>query len=124
MLARNTETLSLMRIIVSVQMRIMNGTSSCLGLSYFPFSLTFVESHSDFNFIRQGNECIAVGPEPVPAGTCNLNDPNQMYKGSSGWRKVPGNTCEGGVEKDKKVDRKCSNGRFCFRVPFSGIIES
>lgn len=103
-----------MRIIVNVQMQIMSGTSSCLDIPIIPFRLTFVESHSDFNFIRQGNECIAVGPEPVPAGTCKSDDPNQMYQGSSGWRKVPGNTCEGGMEKDKKVDRKCSMGRFYF----------
>jgi Sortilin, neurotensin receptor 3, C-terminal len=77
-----------------------------------PFLLTFVEFHSDFNFIRQGDDCIAVGPEPVPAGVCNADNPNQMYKGSSGWRKVPGNTCVGGVRKDEKVDKKCSMGRF------------
>lgn len=73
--------------------------------------LTFIETHSDFNFVRQGDDCIAVGPEPVPAGVCNADDPNQMYKGSSGWRKVPGNTCVGGVQKDEKVDKKCSMGK-------------
>lgn len=67
--------------------------------------------HSDFNFIRQGSECAPVGPEPIPAGVCNSDDPNQMYKGSSGWRKVPGNTCEGGIKKDEKVDKKCSMGK-------------
>ena len=33
-----------------------------------------------------------------------------MYKGSSGYRKIPGNTCSGGVQKDEKVDKKCSQG--------------
>ena len=68
--------------------------------------------NSDFNFVRQSGNCVAVGPEPVPAGTCNADDPNQMYQGSSGWRKVPGNTCVGGIKKDEKVDKKCSNGKF------------
>lgn len=83
-----------------------------------PFWLTFVEPCSDFNFIRQGDDCVAVGPEPVPAGICSADDPNQIYKGSSGWRKVPGNTCEGGVERDEKVDKKCSMGRFYFHAQF------
>ena len=76
------------------------------------FSLTFVERRSDFNFIRQGDECVAVGLEPVPAGVCKSDDPDQVYKGSSGWRKVPGNTCVDGVKKDEKVDKKCSMGGF------------
>lgn len=81
-------------------------------LSLLLFSLTFVEPRSDFNFIRQDDNCVAVGPEPVPAGVCNSDDPDQMYQGSSGWRKVPGNTCEGGVKKDEKVSKKCSMGGF------------
>jgi hypothetical protein len=35
---------------------------------------------------------------------------DQMYKGSTGWRKIPGNICINGVKKDKKVDKKCSQG--------------
>ena len=102
-------TLLNMKTIVYAQMRIMSGKS--FGSFYF-FLLTWVELHSDFNFIRQGNDCVAVGPEPVPAGVCNSDDPNQIYKGSSGWRKVPGNTCVGGIQKDEKVDKKCSMGMF------------
>ena len=92
-------------------------------LLLLPFSLTFVESRSDFNFVRQGNDCVAVGPEPVPAGVCTTDNPDQMYKGSSGWRKVPGNTCVGGLKKDEKVDKKCSMGGFYVHVQFSGIFE-
>jgi hypothetical protein len=73
---------------------------------------------SDFNFVRQGDECIAVGPEPVPAGVCATDDPNRVYQGSSGWRKVPGNTCVGGVTKDEKVDKKCSMGGFDVYIQF------
>ncbi|KAA1470082.1 Oligoxyloglucan reducing end-specific cellobiohydrolase [Dentipellis sp. KUC8613] len=61
----------------------------------------------DYNFVRRGDECVPVGPEPIPAGVCT-GDPNQMYKGSSGYRKIPGNTCEGGLVKDQPVDKKCS----------------
>lgn len=32
--------------------------------------------------------------------------------GSSGYRKIPGNTCKGGVQKDKPVEKSCSNGGF------------
>ena len=48
--------------------------SACLSL--FLFSLTIVETCSDFNYIRQDEECIAVGPlaESVPAGVCNSDD--------------------------------------------------
>ncbi|EDR01672.1 uncharacterized protein LACBIDRAFT_333092 [Laccaria bicolor S238N-H82] len=52
----------------------------------------------DYNFVRNGKDCVPVGPEPIPAGT---------YKGSLGWRKIPGNTCVDGVKKDEKVDKKC-----------------
>ncbi|KAK2467352.1 hypothetical protein APHAL10511_000587 [Amanita phalloides] len=63
----------------------------------------------DYNFIRQGKECVPAGPELIPAGVCK--DPNQTYMGSSGYRKIPGNTCNGGVEKDKKVSKKCSQAQ-------------
>ena len=118
-LARNTMTPLHMRRIVNVQLRITSGTLSCFSLSFhfFCIRLTFFEFlYSDFNFIRQGDDCVAVGPEPVPAGVCNSDDPNQMYKGSSGWRKVPGNTCVGGIRKDEKVDKKCSMGMYSCSV--------
>lgn len=59
--------------------------------------------------MRDGDVCVPVGPEPIPAGVCTGN-PDQLYKGSSGYRKIPGNTCVGGVKKDEKVDKKCSEG--------------
>ena len=64
---------------------------------------------SDYNFVRNGKDCVPVGPEPIPAGVCTGN-PDQTYKGSSGWRKIPGNTCVDGVKKDEKADKKCSQG--------------
>ncbi|KIK03719.1 hypothetical protein K443DRAFT_676547 [Laccaria amethystina LaAM-08-1] len=64
----------------------------------------------DYNFVRNGKDCVPVGPEPIPAGVCTGN-PEQTYKGSSGWRKIPGNTCVDGVKKDEKVDKKCSQAQ-------------
>ncbi|KAF6760894.1 vacuolar protein sorting/targeting protein 10 [Ephemerocybe angulata] len=63
----------------------------------------------DYNFIRNGDTCEPAGPEPIPHGVCT--DPSQKYMGSSGFRKIPGNTCVGGVELDKKVEKSCSNAK-------------
>ncbi|KAG6834071.1 vacuolar protein sorting/targeting protein PEP1, partial [Arthromyces matolae] len=70
---------------------------------------TDADFECDYNFVRDGNECVPVGPEPIPAGVCT-GDPNQTYMGSSGYRKIPGNTCSGGVAKDNQVQKKCSQG--------------
>ncbi|KAF5379399.1 hypothetical protein D9615_006570 [Tricholomella constricta] len=64
----------------------------------------------DYNFVRQGKECVAVGPEPIPAGVCT-GDPDQKYMGSSGYRKIPGNTCKVGIKKDEPVEKKCSQAQ-------------
>ncbi|OCF42192.1 signal sequence binding protein [Kwoniella heveanensis CBS 569] len=65
----------------------------------------------DFNFVKQGGECVPVGPEPVPAGVCNK--PDDKYLGSSGYRKIPGNTCENrsGEGKDSPIMKPCSSAR-------------
>jgi hypothetical protein len=66
---------------------------------------------SDFNFVRQDGDCVPVGPETVPAGQCNKD--TDKYLGSSGYRKIPGNTCdrEAGVKLDDKVSKDCSDGK-------------
>ncbi|KAI0041822.1 Oligoxyloglucan reducing end-specific cellobiohydrolase [Auriscalpium vulgare] len=65
----------------------------------------------DYNFVRHGDTCIPVGPEPIPAGVCV--DPTQTYRGSSGYRIIPGNTCDRdkGKKKDEKVEKKCSQAQ-------------
>ena len=63
----------------------------------------------DFNYVRQGGECIPVGPEPVPQGTCQKQ--NDKYMGSSGYRRIPGNTCAGGIKKDAPVEKDCSKAQ-------------
>lgn len=69
-------------------------------------------STSDYNYIREGDSCVPVGPEPIPAGVCVGDTPNQTYQGSSGYRLIPGNTCkrEGGVSKDDPVTKSCAEG--------------
>lgn len=77
-------------------------------------SLTdYVDPRSDYNYIRHADECVPVGPEPIPAGVCK--NPDQMYKGSSGYRIIPGNTCDRtkGSKKDEQVEKKCSQGQSC-----------
>ncbi|CDZ97982.1 Sortilin and related receptors [Phaffia rhodozyma] len=66
----------------------------------------------DFNFVLQAGECVLAGPEPVPAGTCTKAD-IRTYEGSSGYRLIPGNTCDRskGIAKDKKVIKDCSQSR-------------
>lgn len=66
---------------------------------------------SDYNFVRHNDECVPVGPEPIPAGICP--DPRGTYLGSSGYRIIPGNTCDRdrGVKKDEKIEKSCSQGR-------------
>ncbi|KAL7422736.1 vacuolar protein sorting/targeting protein PEP1 [Cryptotrichosporon argae] len=70
---------------------------------------TDADYECDFNFVRQDGDCVAAGPEPVPAGTCSR--PTDTYKGSSGYRKIPGNTCEGGVRKDTPITKSCELAR-------------
>ncbi|KAH7124018.1 vacuolar protein sorting/targeting protein 10 [Dendryphion nanum] len=40
-----------------------------------------------------------------PDGACKNGA--KTYKGSSGWRKIPGNQCEGKTKKDEEVERDC-----------------
>ncbi|KAI0750610.1 Oligoxyloglucan reducing end-specific cellobiohydrolase [Irpex lacteus] len=67
----------------------------------------------DYNFIRQGSQCVVVGPEPIPAGVCAPDDAKKTYMGSSGYVKIPGNTCDRnrGLKKDEKVEKSCSQAQ-------------
>ncbi|KZV63312.1 Oligoxyloglucan reducing end-specific cellobiohydrolase, partial [Peniophora sp. CONT] len=62
----------------------------------------------DYNFVRHNDQCVPVGPEPIPAGVCP--DKNGKYMGSSGYRLIPGNTCDRdrGEKKDEKTEKSCS----------------
>lgn len=90
-------------------------TSGAFCTSNVPRSYTAYQAFtSDFNFIRDGDECVPAGPEPIPAGVCEGERENEKYMGSSGYRLVPGNTCEkdGGVVMDRPVEKPCSQGAF------------
>ncbi|KAF8489994.1 Oligoxyloglucan reducing end-specific cellobiohydrolase [Russula emetica] len=65
----------------------------------------------DYNYVRHNDQCEPVGPEPIPAGVCK--DRDQTYRGSSGYRIIPGNTCDRnrGVKKDELVQKKCSQAQ-------------
>ncbi|KAG8926574.1 vacuolar protein sorting/targeting protein PEP1 [Tulasnella sp. 418] len=66
----------------------------------------------DFNYVRQGEKCVAVGPEPIPAGSCT-NGRKGKYMGSSGYRLIPGNTCvrPKSGSKDEKVEKDCAEAQ-------------
>lgn len=94
--------------IALAKMMTMNGTHFSQPL-FLRLTIWFC---SDYNFIRNGDQCVPAGPEPVPAGVCAGNDADETYYGSSGYRLIPGNTCdkERGVEKDEPIKKSCSNG--------------
>ncbi|KAJ7626363.1 vacuolar protein sorting/targeting protein 10 [Mycena polygramma] len=69
---------------------------------------TDADYECDYNFVRDGDKCVPVGPEPIPAGICKTTQGE--YMGSSGYRKIPGNTCSGGT-KDEKVPKPCSQAQ-------------
>lgn len=63
----------------------------------------------DFNFVRSADreECLPAGPLASPEGTCE--DAEGTFKGSSGWRLIPGNDCNGGETLDKEIERPCKD---------------
>lgn len=65
----------------------------------------------DFNFVRQEGKCVPAGPEPVPPGVCKNKD--DTYLGSSGYRLIPGNTCDRdrGKKLDDKVKKQCTDAK-------------
>uniref|UniRef100_A0A0W0FFW9 VPS10 domain-containing protein n=1 Tax=Moniliophthora roreri TaxID=221103 RepID=A0A0W0FFW9_MONRR len=68
-------------------------------------------SGSDFNYTLSDDQCVALGPELIPAGFCL--DLDSKYMGSSGWRQISGNTCVGRpkANKDKKTEKDCTQAQ-------------
>ncbi|KAJ4295684.1 vacuolar protein sorting/targeting protein PEP1 [Collariella sp. IMI 366227] len=65
----------------------------------------------DFNFEREDGKCVAKGPIVPPEGVCRDAKPDDTFKGTLGYRKIPGNTCRSTKEMDEKykdIERKCS----------------
>ena len=75
----------------------------------------------DFNFAKnEKGECEPHGPLKAPDDACK--DGKETFQGSSGYRLIPGNTCEkrDGVVKDEPVERKCDQTK---TPPASGEVN-
>ncbi|KAI5369474.1 Putative WD40/YVTN repeat-like-containing domain superfamily, sortilin, Sialidase superfamily [Septoria linicola] len=59
----------------------------------------------DYNFKREDGKCVNNGPIVPPAGACDGD--KKKFKGTSGYRLIPGNTCKGGIDLAKEVEREC-----------------
>jgi hypothetical protein len=75
----------------------------------------------DFDFVRNEDrtKCIPSGPLTVPQGACK--DPEGTFRGSSGWRLIPGDECirKGGEILDEEVERPCKDS---IKAPASGEV--
>ncbi|OCB88754.1 signal sequence binding protein [Sanghuangporus baumii] len=69
---------------------------------------TDADYECDYNYIRNGDSCVPAGPEPIPPDVCR--DMSGKYMGSSGYRLIPGNSCDRsrGIVKDEPVEKDCS----------------
>lgn len=78
-----------------------------------PCKCTIADYECDYNFVRSDDgTCVRIGPDPLPAGLCKSD--SDLYPSSSGYRKIPGNTCEvpdSGTPMDEPVDRPCSENK-------------
>ncbi|CAG8961405.1 hypothetical protein HYFRA_00013353 [Hymenoscyphus fraxineus] len=69
----------------------------------------------DYNFVRNEDhsECLRVEGTALvlPEGACKDPEKDKTFKGSSGWRLIPGNTCKRaeGPQKDDPVERECKD---------------
>lgn len=84
---------------------------------------TDADYECDYNFVKSedGKSCIPAGTLAAPEGACKSAD--DEFEGSSGYRLIPGNTCDpkGGVVKDEPVKRPCKD---TFKAPANGKITN
>lgn len=87
---------------------------------------TDADFECDYNFRRENGECVAAGPVVAPEGACVNAKEGDTFMGSSGWRLIPGNTCERqkGKQKDDLVERKCEDSQSPPKTPASGKVDS
>ncbi|KAI2616437.1 Oligoxyloglucan reducing end-specific cellobiohydrolase [Hypomontagnella submonticulosa] len=92
---------------------------------FTPCECTDADFECDFNFVRDGDECKLAAPITPPEGACKSDKPDESFKGSSGWRLIPGNECKrsGGDQKDKEKEWKCSDAKSPPTTPGSNEIE-
>lgn len=91
-----------------------------------PCECTDLDFECDYNFVRSddGEKCIL--PEGIammlPEDACKAFGPDDTFKGSSGWRKIPENDCKrgDGPQKDDPVERKCVDA---VGEPSSGLVK-
>lgn len=64
-------------------------------------------NNSDFNYRREDGKCELIGFERIISGKCDA--PGDRYKTSSGYRKIPGDTCiePDSNRKDDPVEKEC-----------------
>jgi photosystem II stability/assembly factor-like uncharacterized protein len=86
-----------------------------------PCDCTVQDFECDYNFRLLGDTCEPVGPVLDTEHHCT--DRSGSFRGSSGWRLIPGNDCKRGAgeQKDALVNRPCSAA---FKAPASGNITS
>jgi len=65
----------------------------------------------DYNFKRVGDECEPAGPIQDHDDACKGKSDKDTFKGSSGWRLIPGNTCKrtSGKQKDALQEHSCKD---------------
>ncbi len=88
---------------------------------YESCTCTAEDFECDYNFVRSHDRkgCEPVGKLTVPEGQCK--NPGDKFKGSSGFRLIPGNDCnrKGGVSLDEEVERDCTD---TVKAPVSGKV--
>ncbi|KAF8248414.1 Oligoxyloglucan reducing end-specific cellobiohydrolase [Wilcoxina mikolae CBS 423.85] len=76
----------------------------------------------DFNFVRDlDKKCVLAYGVTLPVPPSECNNPKDTYWGPSGYRKIPGNSCQEGVKKDRPIKRKCEDA---ISTPSTGKIVS
>lgn len=76
-----------------------------------PCPCTDEDFECDFGFVRDDkHNCIPAGRVRIPSGQCQGGQ--KTFKGSTGYRKVPANTCDQskGVSKEGQKDYPCDQG--------------
>jgi len=75
----------------------------------------------NFKWDPEAKKCIPNGPLRIPAGACK--DGEKTFTGSSGYRLIPGNTCnkKNAVQLDEPKERDCKESEV---APPSGKISS
>jgi hypothetical protein len=109
LLARSLETPWDAKKIAPALTRTLNGSWS-LPRQMLHCAVLIRINRSDYNYVPDGDDCTLAGPETIPPGQC-LNEGDKFW-GSSGYRKIPGNTCDSskGLQKDQPAEKDCSEG--------------